>query len=92
MVHQVVQAGLFQIGTNEWIPPRVRGITGASIEKKVSQIIHLFIICGIVLIGIQFSGECGVNVTLCVCAHTFTGHIGPCLNLLCLMGSEIHFS
>lgn len=50
-----------QQSPNEWIPPRARGITHYSIEKgKKSQIIHLFIICGIVLIGIQFSGECGL--------------------------------
>lgn len=48
---------------NEWIPEGAGGITDSSIEK-VGRIIHLFIICGIILIGIQFNSVC-----VCVCAY-----------------------
>lgn len=50
---------------NEWIPLGERGIAVSAIEK-VRQIIHLFIICGSVLIGIQFSS---MRVCVCVCLH-----------------------
>lgn len=70
---------------NEWIPEGTGGITDSSIEK-VGRIIHLFIICGVILIGIQFNSVC-----VCVCIQSQC-MLDALLNVLCLMGSEIHFS
>lgn len=68
-----------------------RGSQFLQLKKWAKWIIHLFIICAIVLIGIQFS------VCVCYCDSVYVrvqsqGTLDPLLNLLCLMGSEIHFS
>ena len=79
-----------------------RGSQFPQLKKWAKWIIHLFIICAIVLIGIQFSLVCVcmcvcVCVCVCYCDSVYMrvpsqGTLDPLLNLLCLMGSEIHFS